>query len=218
MSSELKLTNIKHPSSGSNNLVLASDGSATTTLSSTSVVPASIGGSMHLIQKQTASSDSLIEFTNLNNYSSFNDLHFVFTNIVPTADGEEFLSQIKVSGDTNYKTTNYLYVDTRQYNNGSGGLGGDNNGNTGHLIIIPYTGNDGGFSGFATIHGHQKTDNKKFCIGQIAGRTSTNYINLFNFGTFYDGNNNALTAIKFFIDSSSTISSGSITMYGIKDA
>ncbi len=29
MASELKLTNIKHPSSGSNNLVLASDGSAT---------------------------------------------------------------------------------------------------------------------------------------------------------------------------------------------
>ena len=41
MSSELKLTNIKHPSSGSNNLVLASDGSATINqISSSSVFPA----------------------------------------------------------------------------------------------------------------------------------------------------------------------------------
>jgi hypothetical protein len=215
MPSDLQVDNIKD---GSATKTLATLSSSAVTLSTDVTVPASIGGSMHLIQKQTASSDSLIEFTNLNNHSSFNDLHFVFTNIVPTADGEEFLSQIKVSGDTNYKTTNYLYVDTRQYNNGSGSLGTDNNGNTGHLIIIPYTGNDGLLSGYATIHGHQKTDNKKSCTGQIVARTNTNYINVFNFGSFYDGNNNAFTSIKFYIDNSSTISSGSITMYGIKDA
>ena len=41
MSSELKVTNIKHSSSGSNNLVLASDGSATIgQISSSSVFPA----------------------------------------------------------------------------------------------------------------------------------------------------------------------------------
>ena len=46
MSSELKLTNIKHPSSGSNNLVLGSDGSATINeISSSSVFPAG-----HVIQ------------------------------------------------------------------------------------------------------------------------------------------------------------------------
>ena len=50
MSSEIKVTNIKHSSSGSNNLVLASDGSATATLSSTSVVPASVGSSLVLVK------------------------------------------------------------------------------------------------------------------------------------------------------------------------
>ena len=46
MSSELKLTNLKHPSSGSNNLVLASDGSATINqISSSSVFPAG-----HMVQ------------------------------------------------------------------------------------------------------------------------------------------------------------------------
>ena len=41
MSSDLKVTNIKHESSGSNNLVLASDGSATINqINSSSVFPA----------------------------------------------------------------------------------------------------------------------------------------------------------------------------------
>ena len=56
MSSDLKVTNIKHESSGSNNLVLGSDGSATATLSSTSVVPASVGASLQLLQTNTFSS------------------------------------------------------------------------------------------------------------------------------------------------------------------
>jgi hypothetical protein len=63
MSSELKLTNIKHPSSGSNNLVLASDGnvSITNTLSAGTigggVAMASSGLTVRNIQQEAMASD-----------------------------------------------------------------------------------------------------------------------------------------------------------------
>ena len=45
MSSDLKVTNIKHASSGSNNLVLGSDGTTTTTLSSSANIKSAINAS-----------------------------------------------------------------------------------------------------------------------------------------------------------------------------
>ena len=57
MSSEIKLTNLKHPSSGSNNLVLGSDGSATINqISSSTVFPTG-----HILQAKKATLGNFID-------------------------------------------------------------------------------------------------------------------------------------------------------------
>ena len=79
------------------------------TLGSSVVVPASIGGSMHLIQKQTASDSSLIEFTTLGNHSAFTNLYFIFNEIKPTNDNVTFRSRIAETG-TDYRDANYNHI------------------------------------------------------------------------------------------------------------
>ena len=81
MASELFVDNItgKTGTSGGAPITLSGD---TATLGTGVTVPASIGGSKHLIQKQTASSVALLEFTSLGNHSAFTHLEFVFSEIM----------------------------------------------------------------------------------------------------------------------------------------
>ena len=96
------------------------------TLGSSVVVPASIGGSMHLIQKQTASGDSTIEFTNLSNHSAFTNLLFIFNNVFPTQDNVTFRSRVAITG-TSYQSSYYnlisSYVERDISSGASGGPG-----------------------------------------------------------------------------------------------
>ena len=222
MSSEIKTTNILHPSSGSNNLVLASDGSATTTLSSTSVVPASIGGSMHLIQKQTASSSSLIEFTNLGNHSAFPHLFFIFSDVFPSLDGGNLIAKIATTGTT-YISASYhsvgFYIE-RNINNGNAGSGTVNSVNN-QILTFDYNGNDTttdqGVSGQACLYNHNSSSVYKRIIFEGCADKANDIASMtFGHGT-YKANKYAFTAIKFEMGAGN-IASGSITMYGLKDA
>ena len=198
------------------------------TLGSSVVVPASIGGSMHLIQKQTASNDSLIEFTNLSNHSAFTNLYFIFNGIKPTNDNVTFRSRIAETGTT-YISASYnhiaFYIERNFGTNNTAGpaLTGST---TTQFITMGNLGNhatdDLGLSGYAMVYHPFATDKFKrteftLCYGtyvqndvRVAGHCS------------YGGANSAkksatFSAIKFEM-SSGTIASGSITMYGIKDA
>ena len=83
MSSELKLTNIKHPSSGSNNLVLASDGSATIAKASVDVSNGSITTSS--TQKQTVVDGGLVSAYGI--FNGLSDSSYI-QDTVPTITGQ----------------------------------------------------------------------------------------------------------------------------------
>ena len=120
MSSEIKTTNILHPSSSSNNLVLGSDGnvSITNTLSagtlgSSVVVPASIGGTLCYIDKAVSSgSTTVMEFDNLDN--SYAYYKFVIYNVIPTTDNKDFYVSLGTSSSYLTGSSDYL-VGASQY-------------------------------------------------------------------------------------------------------
>tara|TARA_Y100000004_G_scaffold190256_1_gene247116 strand:- start:1142 stop:1801 length:660 start_codon:yes stop_codon:yes gene_type:complete len=113
MSSDLKVTNIKHQSSSSNNLVLASDGSATATLSSTSVVPASVGSSFVLVKSSqafavdTGDTTSSAYIENLFN-STYRDYVVYITGTVGTTQGDPQFRFGNSSGRNS--NSNYSFV------------------------------------------------------------------------------------------------------------
>tara|TARA_R100000329_G_scaffold122974_1_gene101548 strand:+ start:2586 stop:3275 length:690 start_codon:yes stop_codon:yes gene_type:complete len=229
MSSDLKVTNIKHESSSSNNLVLASDGSATATLSSTSVVPASIGGSMHLISKATASNSGSIQFTGINSLTQYRNLVFYVNNLTPATNSDIIIMRVATSG-TSYDSADYSYrgLGTRSYYNGS-----SNNGNFGNyntrtaLIRVNGVGNqaidgdlngaDGGFSAQIVFYNAPHDAEYHGITYTAVHGASDGYIIVTNGAGQYVENSLPITAIQF-VFNGGNISSGSIAMYGIKDA
>ena len=108
MSSDLKVTNIKHASSGSNNLVLASDGSAPIgQISSSSVFPAG-----HVIQtvSDTHAPSSATTITTTSNDYLGADLQVTIT---PKATGNKLFVTAFIDGIYN---TNWLEKNISKFN------------------------------------------------------------------------------------------------------
>ena len=212
-----------------NSIKDASDTKTLATLSNSAVtlhgdvtVPASIGGSMHLIQKQTASNSSLIEFTNLGNHSAFSHLFFIFSDVFPVLDGGNLIGKIATTGTT-YLSASYhsvgFYIE-RNINNGNAGSGTVNSVNS-QILTFDYNGNnttsDQGVSGQACLYNHNSSSVYKRIIFEGCADKANDIASMtFGHGT-YKANKYAFTAIKFEMGAGN-IASGSITMYGIKDA
>ena len=213
MAATIKVNNIVGTTGTTAPITLSGD---TATLGSGVTIPASIGASMHFISKSTASSSASIEFTNLGNHSSFKDLVFVLNGLTPATDDVEFRSQVAISG-TSYLTSNYYYVLTRAYTNHSS-TNNDSYGTSSAILRVQFCGNDGHLSGKLTLYGHQNTTYRKSLMGDISAWIESGYINTNHCGGWYHASSSdEITAIKFFY-SSGNIASGSIAMYGIKDA
>ena len=188
------------------------------TLGSDVVVPASIGGTMHLLANATLSSSASAQFTNLGNHSSFSDLHFVFRGLLPSNDNVEFIATVAISG-TSYLTSNYMSTGFRSYGNNSD-ESHDNWQSSGVIMRHRYAGNDGEISGHADLFGFNSTTHKKQMVSHVTLRSYSNYIQNTTTSGFYDSSSDgtsAITAVKFYMNSGN-IASGSITMYGIKNA
>ena len=212
-----------------NSIKDASDTKTLATLSNSAVtlhgdvtVPASIGGSMHLIQKQTASNSSLIEFTNLGNHSAFSHLFFIFSDVFPVLDGGNLIGKIATTGTT-YLSASYhsvgFYIE-RNINNGNAGSGTVNSVNN-QILTFDYNGNDTttdqGVSGQACLYNHNSSSVYKRIIFEGCADKANDIASMtFGHGT-YKANKYAFTAIKFEMGAGN-IASGSITMYGLKDA
>ena len=212
-----------------NSIKDASDTKTLATLSNSAVtlhgdvtVPASIGGSMHLIQKQTASNSSLIEFTNLGNHSAFSHLFFIFSDVFPVLDGGNLIGKIATTGTT-YLSASYhsvgFYIE-RNINNGNAGSGTVNSVNS-QILTFDYNGNnttsDQGVSGQACLYNHNSSSVYKRIIFEGCADKANDIASMtFGHGT-YKANKYAFTAIKFEMGAGN-IASGSITMYGLKDA
>ena len=221
MASELFVDNItgKTGTSGGAPITLSGD---TATLGTGVTVPASIGGSKHLIQKQTASSVALLEFTSLGNHSAFTLLEFVFSEIMPATDDVQFRARIATSG-TSYQTSNYHFLNFYYERNTSSGTTGHNVSDNTSTEWCGFGGtgnnttNDGGINGTMTVYNHNSSSVYKSGLSFVNTSTHNDWwIGKIGHST-YRANKNAFAAIKFEM-SSGNISSGSITMYGVKDA
>ena len=213
-----------------NNIVGTSGTSAPITLSGdTATLGSGVTGSavpMHFISKGTASNSEYIEFSDLSNHSSFKNLYFIFNHVLPATNSDNFRSQIAISG-TSYKTSNYLsishdnYSDGTTHANSSGGSTGAALFHIGGVGNTQTDGDDGesdfGVTGNMTLFSPNESV-KYHCSSTdfIFQYPSGNVARSNTVGKFYE-NNSPITAIKFFYVSGN-ITSGTIAMYGIKDA
>jgi len=181
---------------------------------------------MHFISKGTASNSEYIEFSDLSNHSSFKNLYFIFNHVLPATNSDNFRSQIAISG-TSYKTSNYLSISHDNYSDGSthaNSSGGSTGGALFHIGGVGNTqtdGNDGesdfGITGSMTLFSPNESVKYHCSSTDFIFQYPSGYVARSNtVGKFYE-NNSPITAIKFFYVSGN-ITSGTIAMYGIKDA
>jgi len=104
---------LKHPSASGNNIALASDGSATATLSSTSVVPASVGSSLVLVKSSqgfTVDNDATTSSAYIENCfnSTYRDYLVYITGTIGTTEGNLSFRYGNSSGRNS--VGNYFFV------------------------------------------------------------------------------------------------------------
>ncbi len=195
-------------------------------LGSDVVVPASIGGTMHFISKAIASNSASIEFSNLSNYSAFKNLYFIVNDIFPATENTNFQAQIATSGTT-YLTSNYLGILNETYSNGSShttATGGSTSAALFHIGGVGTTQTDGnatesdiGVMGTLMLFSPNQTIGYHSAMGDFLTQYPSGYVSRVMSTGKYHGSKSPLTAIRFKF-SSGNIASGSIAMYGIKDA
>ena len=145
---------------------------------------------------------------------------------MPATNSVYFRSQIAISGTT-YKTSNYLsishdnYSDGTTHANSSGGSTGAALFHIGGVGNTQTDGNDGesdfGITGNMTLFSPNESVKYHCSSTNFIFQYPSGYVARSNsVGKFYE-NNSPITAIKFFFDSGN-IASGTIAMYGIKDA
>ena len=220
MSSDLKVTNIKHESSSSNNLVLASDGSATATLSSTSVIPASVGGVMVFLEKFTASSTASKVF-DLTAFTSYNNYVFKLNAILSATDNVNLKVHVGTSSaDADMFDTSQTYrlAQGHSFYDGNSSGGGNDQISNDTFIKLNLLGNNSGYgtSGTINLFSPRNSSINTSAKAEIVTQNANEYTQSRNLGTYRTGASND-AYIKFFF-SSGNIASGTITLYGIKDA
>jgi hypothetical protein len=217
MSSDLKVTNIKHESSSSNNLVLASDGnvSITNTLSagtlgSSVVVPASIGGGEVLLGTFTSSSN-IIAITGMS--TTYTTYKFIATGLKADTNSIHVYWFLK-KADGTVRSSAYEGGRMRVYYNGSG------TGNDSASFADTLFGNDSDLQSGETYNGIFYVFNPASATLHTHGVGVYNYVNDSSYnialrsGCHYT-TAEAHTAINLQTQSGNW-TSGTVRMYGIK--
>ena len=209
--------------------IATGDGNGAVTLGSAVTIPASIGGAMSLISKATASNSVSLEFTSINSLTQYRNLVFYCNNLIPATDSSVFIMRVATSG-TSYDSADYSYrtVAHRSFYNGSNA-----NGNVGHYssrtslmringigsqaIDGDLNGADGGYSAQIVFFNAPHDTEYHGVIWQGCHGSSDGYVLVDNGAGQYVENSLPITAVEFKFDGVNT-TSGSIAMYGIKDA
>jgi len=177
-------------------------------------------GNLVFISRSTASSSSSLSFTS-GLTSTYKEYIFMFNNIHPASDGQQFLYNISADGGSNYniaKQTTYFYV---QYGEGGGSsnfgydTGSDRTNDTGYARIGEAIGNDNdqGGSGYLHIFDPSSTTFVKNFVSVFNVSTAENNC-LASYSGGYFNSTSAVNAIDFKC-TSSNIDSGTIDMYGV---
>ena len=177
-------------------------------------------GKMTLLQTQTASSSSLIDFTS-NIDSTYPIYIFKFINMHPNGNAKQFKFQADTGTNTNYNQTLTTTTFTAYHNEGDSSTSlaysdVDHAQGTGfqHLSISTGNDNDQSVSGTLTIF----EPSSSVFVKHFLARSSTYTANDHAYDLYVSGYFNtttAITRIRFKYDSD-TIDSGTIKLYGIK--
>ena len=190
----------------------------TATLSSTSTVPASIGGTMVFLEKFTASNTGEKDF-NLDSFTAYNKYLFAFNDIRPATDGADFLA-IAGTGSSSFHTTSGDYRGVAVY----GYYDNSNAGRTqdvwnGYMYQALSVGNafGEGLCGQLFINNPLSTSLCTTLNGTMTYVSSSHYVRGQSIGSVrMAATDDAYFRMK--CSGGSNMSTGTITLYGIKDA
>ena len=166
-----------------------------------------LGGSMELIQSQTAS-DAVVNFTNLGDY----DVHFVTFNNVMLSTDDELLGH-RLSNASGSVTSGYQFA--IQYNADSGGNGASVNTSYGYLSTLGASGNSVREvkNGYVYYYNLLNSSKYSFCTLQSYSKASVTE-SLFGGGVLPTAETH--NAIRFLTTGGSAITSGTFKLYGVK--
>ena len=166
-----------------------------------------LGGSMELIQSQTAS-DAVVNFTNLGDY----DVHFVTFNNVMLSTDDELLGH-RLSNASGSVTSGYQFA--IQYNADSGGNGASVNTSFGYLSTLGASGNAVREvkNGYVYYYNLLNSSKYSFCTLQSYSKASVTE-SLFGGGVLPTAETH--NAISFLTTGGSAITSGTFKLYGVK--
>jgi|TARA_S200002703_G_C3751218_1_gene231134 hypothetical protein len=202
----------------SNTKTLATLSSSAVTLSSDVTVPASVGSSMVFLEKFTASSTPLKIF-NLDSFTSYNTYVFSLNAILPATDDSTFTIQVGTSSSSFFSSAgDYRFTSSHPYYNGSTSGGPFVDSASASLVIAPGMGNNAeyGISGTIRIFNPISSTVKTSTRGELVSLNSGEYVQARSFASYRLATTDD-AYIKFYF-SSGNIASGTITLYGLKDA
>ena len=174
------------------------------------------GGSLELIQSQTASSSSSLDFTNLGNF----DVHlFTGHNINMSANNQFFRARLSNDGGSSYENSNYQRAGVRMLTTGTFS---DQRSTSETFFGHNLTDNSGGYSSTADngnfylyCYNLLNASKYSFCTSQSTGleQSSSTYSAMFGGGVYAVAE--TINAIRFLNGSSGTFS-GVINCFGVK--
>jgi len=166
-----------------------------------------LGGSMELIQSQTASSE-VVNFTNLGDY----DVHFVTFNNVMLSTDDELLGH-RLSNASGSVTSGYQFA--IQYNSDDGGNGASVSTSYGYLSTLGASGNAVREvkNGYVYYYNLLNSSKYSFCTLQSYSKASVTE-SLFGGGVLPTAETH--NAISFLTTGGSAITSGTFKLYGVK--
>ena len=172
------------------------------------------GGSLELIAEQTVSS-SFADFTLLQ--ESKYDVHlFQFNNVVPNTNGHNVGMRFSNNGGTSYTATGYQYAWQRGYPSTFTELRSTSsdrillNGGIG-------TGATDSVNGYIYCYNLGNSSKYSFITQQLIGSlSSSSLFAIFSFGGGVLPTAETHNAVRFGSDSFSTLTSGTIKLYGVK--
>jgi len=182
--------------------------------------PLSEGGSMVLLQEQTASGDSTISFT-IGINSTYKEYVFSFINIHPSANDSAVRWQVNASGESGYnETITSTSFSAAFYESGSSPslgylTGSDQAEGTAAQRLSDSIGNDNDqcISGELTLYDPSSTTFVKHFASRVNNALHSDGTND-QYKAGYINTTGAITEIQF-TPSSGTIDDGTIKMYGV---
>ena len=194
-------------------------GNLTTTLSSTSTVPASLGSSLVFLEKFTASDTTEKEFL-FTSYTTYNVYLVILNGIAPVANGSDFRVRLGNSSSIRDSANDYRIPSRRWYYGGSGNSITNADDSVNNMLAFVSSVNSStnypGITGNLFLYRPRNSTYHTSAVFDLTSWTSNDNIYT-NRGAGFLRHQEDNTRIRFKW-SSDNLQHGDIIMYGVKDA